>query len=152
MIRESMLRDNEYLISRFETGDKPTGRDFKELIESKASLSEVYSREEVDGLIAGITGVDISNLASKEELVSALSTKAELNHTHEGFAKETHSHVEYAEIIHEHEDLAKATEVDEALDIIEAKIPDITELTKKVQTLEETVADLLQRIEALENA
>ena len=139
MIKETMLKDNEYLISRFETGDRPSGQDFMDLIKSKVSVGEVYSKEEVDVIVAGITGADVSGLATKEELieeVSKLATKEEI-----------------AEFV-------IATEVDEALDAIEAKIPNVEELTQKVLTLEEaveeiatlqeTILDLTSRLEALE--
>lgn len=152
MIKETMLKDNEYLISRFETGDRPSGQDFMDLIKSKVSVGEVYSKEEVDVIVAGITGADVSGLATKVELadeVSKLATKEEL--------------VEEVSKLATKEEIAEfviATEVDEALDAIEAKIPNVEELTQKVLTLEEaveeiailqeTVLDLTSRLETLE--
>ena len=54
------VKSDRYLIEKFETGDRPTGEDFADLIESKAHKNEVLlknnitSNEDMDKILASL--------------------------------------------------------------------------------------------------
>ena len=59
-MKNRAIKSDSYLIEKFETGDRPTGQDFADLIESKAHKNEVLlknnitSNEDMDKILASL--------------------------------------------------------------------------------------------------